>query len=155
MRDALANMQKLPSFCYAVMNDEAVQIRLGAREAFPMPGLARDRVVFENQKLGVTDAQQLAMIAGVTFGWDADAADPDEHTRVTDPEAPVGPFAYEYAGDIEVTITVTAPTEEAAAAMVRERLQSISDNLLTFAEDVTCAPSETIDLVDSNDPRET
>ena len=157
MKDALANLQKLPAKCYAVMNDEVVVIRRGAKEPAPF-SLAKDQVVHQNLMLGVTNEEQLAMIAGVTFGWDADAADPETHRKVTDPDAPEGPFTYRYAAEIPVEIVAEAYSEEQAAEMAKCQLEWV----VKYLTDADPNPGQvmgnsmpdSMDLIESDDPRE-
>lgn len=84
------NLTKLPDFCYGLLETNPpgrriVIIRAGERGHYvtgsdsPTMPLAAARVLVDrlNVRLGVTDAQQLAMIAGSAFGFHVPAADPD------------------------------------------------------------------------------
>lgn len=78
MRDILANLTKLPPYCYGVIDDHVVTIARGARQCVQCSH-DRGNIDSLNQSLGVTRAQRLAMECGITFGWGTDAADPDVH----------------------------------------------------------------------------
>lgn len=156
MRDALTSMSKLPEKCAAVMNDQAVYILRGARDPAPAIGLSTNAVDLWNQRNGVTPQQAQAMIVGVTMGWDRDGADCDEHVAALGrPDGEVGPFRYEWAGDVEVTISVVAPSEEEAHTLARARLQKLVDALYDadLNSGITYGASETLDLIETDDPR--
>jgi len=86
------NLSKLPDLCYGLLETNQpghriVLLRAGERGYYntefdraTMP-LAAARVLVDqlNVRLGVTDAQQLAMIAGSAFGFHVPGADPDHH----------------------------------------------------------------------------
>lgn len=85
-----ANLAKLPERCYAFVachpaGNRIVLIERGERgyqetgldDPKLTPEQAKTHVAIYNQKLGVTAAQQQAMLAGSLFGFDVPAADPD------------------------------------------------------------------------------
>ena len=84
------NLKKLPALCYGLIarNDPGkriVIIRAGERGYYQTDfdsaslSLASAQVLVDrlNVRLGVTDAQQLAMAAGFAFGFNIPAADPE------------------------------------------------------------------------------
>ena len=84
------NLKKLPALCYGLIatNDpgkRVVIIRAGERGYYQTDfdsaslSLASAQVLVDrlNVRLGVTDAQQLAMAAGLAFGFSIPAADPE------------------------------------------------------------------------------
>jgi hypothetical protein len=155
MRDVLETLKKLPPACAAVINGQAVIIRRGAPEPGEALGIGKDQVDQRNAKLGVTPQQVQAMIVGVTLGWDKDGADPDTHAE--DYDSSPGPFTYEYLGEIEVTIRVTAPTEEAAFDLAKGRLRDLREQLdLRNPYPSSLGGfgiSETLDLLETDDPK--
>lgn len=87
----------LPDKCYCVLpsSDEIIIVRKGERDYYHTDKYGHDRqaaqaIVDEyNEQLGVTKAQEAAMLAGATLGWDAPAADPknyDEHGQLAKPK---------------------------------------------------------------------
>jgi len=59
-----------------------------------------------NEKLGVTKAQEKAMLSGSMFGWDVPAADPKRYENLSDPEINAGYaiFRRETIGGIEIAL---------------------------------------------------
>lgn len=157
MRDAIENLKKLPERCFAVMNDQVVAIRRGAREPSPAPQWPKDGVAHINQQAGVTPQQVQAMIVGVTMGWDADGADPDEHVAPLDrPPEEVGPFEYLFDSDVSVTIKVTdAYSEDEAYDKAKKRLEELVDALYDaeLKPGITYGAADSLDLIETNDPR--
>jgi hypothetical protein len=152
MKDVLSNLAKLPPSCFAVIDGQVVVIRRGARDPAPAVGISREEAGKRNAAGGVTDAQVRAMIAGVTLGWDMDAADPDYQA----PDEPLGDelFEYTFVGDIELQIRVTARNEELAvkqASMIRQTAADLSTE--DDSRILSAAPSSILDLIDTNDPR--
>lgn len=112
MRDALANLEKLPPQCYALIDDKVVSIRRGARRPEPVDIIPKDQVEQLNRRNGVSWSQMRAMIVGVTMGWDADAADPDTHSEVFE-EQP-GPREYQFVATLTMEMGGVAYSEQDA-----------------------------------------
>lgn len=85
-----SSLAKLPPLCYALVANNApghrvVIIKAGDRGHYlteydgPTMELAAARILVDrlNVRMGVTDAQQEAMLAGSTFGFHVPAADPE------------------------------------------------------------------------------
>ncbi len=81
---AAANLAKLPEVCYTINPVDACEILIinaGTNGYFPFsrrdtPEEARMNADNLNQQMNVTKAQEMAMIAGSTFGWHVPGADP-------------------------------------------------------------------------------
>lgn len=157
MKDVLANLAKLPPECAATIAGRKVYIRRGARD--PIPLSTPITVDQWNAQKGVTEAQVAAMIVGVTLGWDMDGADPDTHADATgDQSVGDGPFDYRYQAEITLEITPLGyRTEELAAKGAQEALTALVD-LLNENSPVgvifNYGVSDTLTLVETNDPRE-
>ena len=85
----------LPQFCYALMpsNGELIRIERGCKgyEKAPYdstsdPTVNRKSVDSLNSGMGVTRAQEEAMLAGSLFGWYAKAADPRSYDETGQPQ---------------------------------------------------------------------
>jgi hypothetical protein len=156
MRDVLETLAKLPEKCAAVIEDQSVFIRRGAPEPSATGLIAKDHVDQWNAANGVSPAQVQAMIVGVTLGWDKDGADPDTHAEGF--SEPTGPFVYEFQAEFTTSVKVNAHTEAAAAELARNRLFEVAgdlneDVIPIYVDLSTVGVSDTIDLVDTNDPR--
>ena len=155
MRDVLENLKKLPPKCAAVMNGRPVIIHRGSQHLGCWVG-GKDQVDQYNARNGISPQQVQAMIVGVTMGWDKDGADPDTHHDTLSPEDPQGPFSYEFQAEITVTIKpVGYHTLDQATHAARAVLSTLCDQLnenspVAVAEGF--APSDTLDLVDTDDP---
>ena len=70
---------------YSIIQGETVQHPV----YIPIEGrTARESVTAENQIIGVTRAQEAAMLAGSLFGWDTPAADPKNYDEQGQPIKP-------------------------------------------------------------------
>mgnify|MGYP001121876143 CR=1 FL=1 len=112
MTDALANLMKLPEWCYGLINEQTVSIARGANHPLPV-AIPQGQVDVLNARREVTIAQRLAMEAGVSLGWNSRAADPDTHS------APLGDdprqqFIYTIVYPIQHVVTVRAYSEDEA-----------------------------------------
>ena len=79
MPDVLDTLTKLPKLCAArsPSDNSPILIRRGETGYYPY---RRDLDVdVFNARHGVTPAQREAMLYGSCFGWEAPAADPDNH----------------------------------------------------------------------------
>jgi hypothetical protein len=157
MKDVLSNLAKLPPSCFAVINGQVVVIRRGARDPAPAVGISREEAGKRNAAGDVTDAQVRAMIAGVTLGWDMDAADPDTQTDEPDQQLGDDTFEYTYQADISVNIVIEAKSEQLAAEEAKLRLTEVCE-WLDSADPIPgqvlgYSPSDTLDLIETDDPR--
>lgn len=155
MKDVLAHLAKLPPRCAAVVDGEVSFIRRGAR-APDIAFIASDTIDRWNRDHGVTEAQVKAMIAGVTLGWDMDAADPDTHSA-SDEQLGDETFEYRYQTDISAEIVIKARSEQLAAHDAKLRAAEICDWLERSNPTPGIvrgySPSDTLDLIETNDPR--
>ena len=77
----------LPDKCYNVLplGDEIITVKKGEDGYYHTDKYGHDRAAAQsivdeyNERLGVTKAQAMAMLAGATLGWDAPAADPKNY----------------------------------------------------------------------------
>ena len=84
-------LSKLPRICYTYAEDlgKIVALKKGADGYFEV-GIPvgtdnpRERVEILNKQLGVSKAQERAMLCGSMFGWDTPAADPDNPINLRD-----------------------------------------------------------------------
>lgn len=155
MRDVLDNLAKLPPSCWAIVDDQVIVIRRGAREPAVVTGISRDDVARRNAADGVTEAQVKAMVVGVTLGWEMDGADPDHQ----DPDEPLGDelFEYRYQAEIAVEIVIEARCEQLASDEAKLRLNEVCTWLDAGdpipGQVVGYSPSDTLDLIETTDPR--
>lgn len=126
MKDALANLQKLPPKCAAVVEGQAVFINRGAREIAPafMP---TDQVEQWNRTNDVTTAHLRAMEVGLALGWDADGADPDSYL---DPEVDANP---ERLLTLFVPIGLTVTVKQRFAAQAVQIAKNLTETVVTDA----------------------
>ncbi len=79
--------ERLPDMCWSVRPDDGTLIRIQRGESgyYPSdwdtgdPVQNQELADYNNQRLGVTDAQRQAMEAGSKFGWNCPAADPKNY----------------------------------------------------------------------------
>lgn len=142
MVDALDNLAKLPPKCAAIMNNAPVFIHRGANQ--PQPALlAPDQVQQWNVKHNVTLEQVNAMMAGVTLGWDREAADPDSHI-VSDSQTTTQ--LYTFAVTLAVTIEVQANSESHALHLATTKAENLADQIV-FDLNYQTAKVEAVDLM--------
>lgn len=84
--------QALPYQCYSVLpsSGELIMLRRGQQGYFPvvasMPSCSnRERADRLNREVGITKAQEAAMVAGSLFGFDAPAARPENYDMAGKP----------------------------------------------------------------------
>ncbi|MDD4495550.1 MAG: hypothetical protein PHV32_14635 [Eubacteriales bacterium] len=95
----LAGQHKLPNNCFAILpsSGEAIFIVYGEKGYHPSglstndKKLNRQTVDLNNALMGVTRAQQEAMLAGSLFGWDKPAAKPWNYDQSGNPRLPNQP----------------------------------------------------------------
>lgn len=79
----------LPELCFSVLRNtgELICIKRGESGCYPSdwdtgdPAANRELADYNNQRLGVTEAQRKAMEAGSMFGWDCPGADPRSYEQ--------------------------------------------------------------------------
>ena len=78
-----------PDFCYSVLPGSNKVIIIQAHESgyfntdirARTPEEAREMADFYNQRLGVTKAEEKAMLTGSMFGWDVPGANPSRYDK--------------------------------------------------------------------------
>lgn len=86
--------RKLPDMCWSVNQTDCklICIKKGEPGFFPSKwdtgNFERNRRIadYNNEKRGITPAQEQAMVFGSMFGWDTPGADPSKYMEKTDPE---------------------------------------------------------------------
>lgn len=86
----------IPAICYSILpsSGEVIQIRNGEAGYYPTrtewmnDSEKKDYVMHQNRLLGVSKAQEAAMLAGSMFGWNVPAADPRSYDKDGKPKPP-------------------------------------------------------------------
>ena len=80
--------ERLPDMCFSVLpeDDSLICITRGAsyqvsEHSSKKPGLNRHMADYRNQCLGISKAQEQAMLGGCLHGWDSPAADPTQYNE--------------------------------------------------------------------------
>ena len=80
--DFLASRRGLPRYCYSYLrtSKEEIRVDFGEMGYTPYRKQGNCRAANEmNRELGVTPAQESAMVSGSMFGWNVPAADPKNY----------------------------------------------------------------------------
>ena len=86
--------QQLPDLCWSVSQPEGklICLKKGEQGYFPSEWETGDPVQnrriadYNNEKRGITKAQEEAMVAGSMFGWDSPAANPQKYEKLNSPQ---------------------------------------------------------------------
>lgn len=81
--------ERLPDMCFSILRSTGalICIKRGESGYYPSdwdtgdPAQNRELMEYNNQRLGVTEAQRLAMEAGAMHGWNCPAAEPKTYER--------------------------------------------------------------------------
>ena len=84
----------LPELCFSILRNTGalICIKRGESGYYPSdwdtgdPAQNQELADYNNQRLGVTDAQRKAMEAGSMFGWNCPAADPRNYSEQGTPQ---------------------------------------------------------------------